>query len=112
MVGAGVLESTGEELGHCVVQEPVLLLRLHCGGPLFPHLKDHVEEAEIGWDCLGQQQLPHVIHSTQDTGSPATSADKQESEQAPSWRAHKFLPSSPSQRSCCVAQAGPDLLIL
>lgn len=68
---------------------------------------------------LGQQQLPHVIHSTQDTCSSTASADKQESEQTLSQPVHDdlfpifpFCPPSASHRFCHVAQASLDLLTL
>lgn len=84
VVRAGVLKGCKEHLSHCVVQEPVLLLGvggrgvtengrqeekgyvlgmrrasshlcLHSRWPLPPNVEDHIEEAEVRWDHLGQR---------------------------------------------------------
>lgn len=81
---------------------PCSHLCLYGQRPLLPNLKDHTEEAEVRWDhlgqrdghmrktswaqeahftrmpssYLGQKQLSHIIHSAQDTCSPAASTDK------------------------------------
>lgn len=85
------------------IRRPSVHLCLHGRRPLLPHLKDHIKEAEVRWDhlgqtdkaleqdtrswaahCthrmpasyLGQEQLPHIIHGAQDTCSPTARTDK------------------------------------